>query len=82
MATDPDDPAPSAAMPEARPGPRDQSSAGVRLSPTRTLVIKAGDVAIRIKRRAWSRLAGWIRGLILAAAGAAGVYAIRHLTGW
>ena len=60
----------------------DHSAAGVRFSPTRTLVIKAGDVAIRIKRRAWSRLAGWIRGLILAAAGAAGVYVLRHFTGW
>ena len=47
-----------------------------------SFVVNAGGVSVKVSRRAWGRLAGWIRGLILAAAGAAGVFALRHLTGW
>ena len=70
---------------DGRPKVGDRGSATTPLvytTPNKTLVFRAGDLAVRVKRRTWSRLRGSIRGLILAGAGAAGVYVLRHFTGW
>ena len=62
----------------------DSPSRSIPLGLTKTMsfVVNAGGVSVKVSKRAWGRLAGWIRGLILAAAGAAGVAVARHFLGF